>query len=86
MKTLQITVSDDMAEAIETRGRGRGFDSSESYVVDLVKADLAHSARARLEALDAHIAEGLRDMEEGRVEDAEVVFARIEASLARASS
>jgi predicted transcriptional regulator len=85
MKTLQITVSDDMAKAIETRGRGRGFASSESYVVDLVKNDLAHSDRARLEALDAHIAEGLRDMEEGRVEDADVVFARIEASLASAS-
>lgn len=86
MKTLQITVSDDLAEAIEARVRGTGFDSPESYVVDLVKTDLGRSDRALLEALDAHIAEGLRDIEEGRVEDAEVVFARIEARLARASS
>jgi antitoxin ParD1/3/4 len=82
MTKLSIELPAGLSEWVEARVDSGLYADEGDYIRDLVRQDLnAGSDLARQEQLEEKIAEGLADIEAGRVYDAEEVFAEIHAMI-----
>lgn len=83
MTKLDVELPAGLAEWVESRVEAGLYLDPNDYIRDLIRQDLGvASAGARREEMDEMIAEGVADIEAGRVHDAEEVFAELDARYA----
>ncbi|MDQ0448917.1 type II toxin-antitoxin system ParD family antitoxin [Methylobacterium aerolatum] len=83
---MTVTLTEELETFVRDKVREGAFATPSEYIRDLVRTRyLAEQDRtARLQALDAALAEGLADAEAGRLVPVGEAFARVRAALGMA--
>ena len=80
---MTVTLTDELEKFVRDKVREGAFATPSEYIRDLVRTRYLaeHDRAARLHALDAALAEGLADVEAGRLVPVAEAFARVRAAL-----